>query len=113
MLRYLVALAVATAIIGGGVLFVRSTFGEIEGDFEQFRQQLKDQKTAGTLPKQWENTDLDKLKYTDFGMLVSTSMQIRLDIAAWLTGFWYVFVPLVILVCIGAAHLAGRVFGKV
>ena len=110
MLRYIIALIVATLIIGGGVVFVRSTFGELNN---QLRQQLRAQKAAGTLPVRLQNTDVDRVTVgDDFAMQVSTDMQIRLDIAQWLDGFWPFLVLIIMVLCVGAAWGIGRVFAK-
>ncbi len=110
MLRYGIALIVAAVIIIAGFAFVRLTYGEIEANFEQQRQRLKQQKADGTLPDHWKNVDLDTMKYTDFGMRVTRGMQIRLDLSMWLVELWFVMIPLVVAICLGAAYLLSRIF---
>jgi len=112
MLRYLIALAIAAIIIVAGIVLVRTTLLEIEADFEQHRQQLKAQKANGTLPDAWQDVDLDKIKYTDVGMKVSESLQIRLDLSMWLQDFWFVFDAFVVVVCLGGAFVWGRIFAR-
>ena len=111
MLRYGIALIVATVIILGGVVFVRMTFGEIEA---KVRQQLKRQKAEGTLPDHWKNVDLDTLKWSDFAnqfqMTLPQGLMMRLDMAMLLAGTWYVLVPLTVLLCLAAAYIWGRMF---
>jgi hypothetical protein len=112
MIRYVIALIIAALIILAGVLFVRQTYAEIETPFEQQRQKLKQQKANGTLPKEWQDVDLDTMKYSDFAMPVSTGFQIRWDLTMWLVEFWWFFIPLVAATCLGAAWLFGRVFHR-
>src|SRR5262249_39596448 len=93
-----------------GVVLVRTTFGEIESRFEQRRQQLKEQKANGTLPDELKDVDLDKIKWTDFGMQLSSNMHIRLDASMWLQDFWFLAAPFTAIVCLAGAYLWGRAF---
>ena len=109
-MRYIVALAVAAALIIGCEVLVRSTYREIESNFERQRQQLKEQKANGTLPDQWKDVDLDNMKWTEFSMQVSQNTQMKLDFSAWWVDFWYVLATLIVAVCLGGAYLWGRIF---
>ena len=111
-MRYIVALLIAGAIIVAGYLLVSTTFGEIEANVEQRRQQLKEQKANGTLPDEWKDVDLDKIKWSDFGMQLSSNMHIRLDLSMWLRDFWFVAAPFTVIVCLAGAYLWGRAFRR-
>src|SRR5260370_42528555 len=109
MRLYIVAVLIASTIIIAGIVFVRSTFGEIESRFEESRRQLKEQQANGTLPDHWKDVDLDALKFTDMQMSLPSNMQIRLDIAMLLTGFSYALAPLTVVACLGVAYFWGGI----
>jgi len=110
-LLYCFALAVACVIVGAGACFARHDHGGAKAKMEQFKQDLKDQKAAGLLPPEYEGVDLDHL---EFGMQVPSNVMIRMDIARTLADLWYIFIPLVFVLCIGFAillHLLLRALG--
>ena len=112
MIRYVTALIIAAAIILAGIVFVRRTYAGLNARFEEQRQRWKQQKADGTLPESMKDVDLDAIQLKDTGMMLTTDMQVRLDVAAWLADFWYVFIPLVVVVCLCAAYAMGRVFHR-
>jgi len=42
MRAYIAALTLAVVLIVAGIVFVRSTFGQLDSDFEQQREKLKE-----------------------------------------------------------------------
>src|SRR2546428_3112468 len=112
MLRYGIALGVAVIVILAGVLFVRRTDAEINARLEQERQQWKQQKADGTLPDAMKNVDLDALQLRDVGMTVTPGMMLWLDWAGLLAHFWYVLIPMTVVLCLGVAYLAARLSSR-
>jgi hypothetical protein len=106
-MRYIIALVVAALLIGGVVLYIRNTDRAIE---QAIRQALLNQKLAGTLPPELQGIDpqtADLSKLGDFGMKLPAALEHRLQLTYYLTDFWYIWAPLIVLVCMGAAVLFG------
>jgi hypothetical protein len=109
-MRYVIALVAAALIIGGGVLFVRQT----RQAFEQlYRHALLREQQKGTLPPELQGVDIHtadlKALGVDFGMQLPASMHRRLQWALLLSEYWYVWGPLVAMLCLAAAALYGLV----
>src|SRR5262249_8083790 len=100
MNRYIVALVTAAFIILMGFAFVWGTQSQIKAEFKRSNDDLASDPKAADL------------KYNEFNMPMSQSLQTQIDVSNWLTDFWYVLVPLVIGGCVGAAYLVGRIASK-
>ena len=109
MLRYGTALGVAAILILAGFFFVQTTVAEIKATSEQPRQRLKQQKADGTLPEHLKDADLDTV---EFGMQVTPRMHRRINVSLLLADWWYIFIPLVVAMCLGAAFLLGRFLNR-
>jgi hypothetical protein len=101
---YVVASVVASLIILAGALFIRHTQRSIE---QQIRQTLRDSKERGELPPELQGVDLDTVPLSDFGFPLSRRDQATVAIAGLLSEYWYVWVPLIVVLCFGVAALAG------
>lgn len=109
-LHYVIALIVACVIIAVGVAFVRQTWNEMR---TRFKQGAAMKKPGGQPLTAAAEADLDALFDSgSFGVTLPTSMQVRLDISQWLESFWFVFVPLTFMVCLGAAAVFGWLRGR-
>ena len=99
-------LVVAVLIILAGVLFVRQTYRSLN----QFvRQTFKQQKAAGTLPPEFQDVDTDTVdRLPDMQMSLPHPWETRLKMAMWIEDYWYLLAPLVVIVCLGVAALAGK-----
>ncbi len=105
--RYVIALAVAALLIAGGALYARLTFRSFEA---QVRRSLRQQQEAGTLPPELQGADIDAVNVWDggFQMKLTRGQEAWLQAALVLADLWYVWAPLVVGLCLGAAALAGR-----
>lgn len=104
--RYVIALIAAVLVIGGGIVFVQSTYsfqGEI---LERLKQDLKRQKQAGQLPDQVTDERIDRLTLEEVYVPLTQNQMIRIDITNLLINFWYLWIALVILVCLLLARLS-------
>jgi hypothetical protein len=106
-MRYVVALVVAALLIGGVVLYIRQTDRVLE---QAIRQALMKQQQAGTLPPELQGVDLQTVNLKEMGgfqMSLPVGLEQRLKLSLMLTDFWYVWGPLVVVICLGAASLVG------
>lgn len=110
-MRYAIALVVAVLLIAAGALFVRLTFRSFEA---KVRESLRQQQQAGTLPPELQGADIESVNVWQSDMMVKVPRgeQARLEAAMLLSDTWYIWAPLVLAVCLGAAALAGRRRGR-
>jgi hypothetical protein len=101
---YVLASVVALLIIGAGALFIRHTQRSVE---QQFRQALRHMKEKGELPPELQGVDLDTVPPSHFGIPLSRRDQATVAIAGLLFEYWYVWIPLIVVLCFGVAALAG------
>jgi hypothetical protein len=107
-MRYVIATVVSAMLIGGVVLYIRQTSRLIE---QTMRRALLKQQLAGTLPPELQGVDIqtaDLSKLGDFGMTVPAALMRRIRMTMALTDWWYIWGPLVLIVCFGSAALFGR-----
>jgi hypothetical protein len=107
-MRYAVALVVAAAITGCLIFYVRRTDRVIE---QAIRQMLAKQQQAGTLPPELQDIDprtADLGKLGDFQTSLPRGIERRVKLSYWLAGYWFVWVPLVVVLCLGVASMVGR-----
>jgi len=97
-----VAFVVAGIIIGTGALFAWANHDIIE---RTVRQGLKLQQQQGELPPDLQNADIDKFDLEDREIAVElpSGILLRNDIALLLSNLWYLWAPVVLLICFGAA----------
>jgi len=101
--QYAIWLGVALLIIVGGLIFCWLTTRSLN---QQLRQGLGQEKAAGRLPPEWRDIDPEKAdpsKLGDFMMKLPWGLETRLQISYWLTDLWYVWSPLVVLICLAIA----------
>ncbi len=99
MIRYGIALVVATLIIALGAAFVNQTQQAVE---QPFRKALRDAKAAGTLPAE---IDPETAQLRDFGVEVSPELMHRLQIAHLLIQWRYALIAIVVVGCLGIARV--------
>jgi hypothetical protein len=109
MLRYGIALVVAALVVLAGFVFVRSTYAEIRSKFKQGVTARAAREGRPLTPAQEAELDAE-FDRGNFGMTLPSGMMIRLDLSMWLAEFWYILIPLVVLACLAAAFLLGRIF---
>jgi hypothetical protein len=97
---------VATILIAAGFAFSWLT---VRAFHAQVRQTLREQKAAGKLPAELQDIDPETWDSSkiDFQMKLPRGMETRLQIVFWLTDLWFVWVPLVFILCFIAAMLMG------
>ena len=103
--RYAIAFAVAGALIGCGFaigIYLR------HGVLAEIRQTFREQEAAGTLPAELRNVDIDSVDFTDFGLEVSEGTMFKAAIAEWLLVGWMIWVPVVVVACLGIAAILSR-----
>jgi hypothetical protein len=108
-LRYILAIVVALLLIGLGALYVRLTLRSLEG---QVRQALRQQQLNGELPPELQGVDVETAEISDFQMKVPPGVQFRLELAHFLTEYWYVGVVIVVAGSLAVAALVGRWIGR-
>lgn len=105
LLRYIIAVIVACVLTAGGFGVAASLK---QGILKGIRQGLREQKVAGTLPPELQNLDLDTWVPGDVGIQVSSSAMKRMAAAEFILNGWFVWVPLVIAICLGTTALFSR-----
>src|SRR5262245_6026433 len=105
--QFLIWLAVAAALIGAGIIYTKLTFRSFEA---QARETLRRLQQAGTLPRAWQGIDVETVDIWHLGMQLRAppEWETRLPIAFLLADYWYVWVAVVLVVCLGAAALPAR-----
>jgi hypothetical protein len=105
---YVISLLAGLLLIGCGVAFVWLTQNTVKRHFDQEKQKLIASQAAGQLSAEWKGVDIEKLELSQLSMKVPSDLSLRLDIADFLSAFWYVLVPLTLVVCFGIAFLMSR-----
>jgi hypothetical protein len=100
VLPYVVAALAAAAIIAAAFAYASHTRSAF---VESLRQDLRDAKAAGTLPAEMQDVDIEKLDLADMGIEVTPGQMRRLSIADFIDEIWYLWAPMVLLVCFGIA----------
>lgn len=68
------------------------------------RQQLKDLEQAGQLPPKYQGVDLDTVTPpANLGTELPTGMKRRIQLADFIISFWFIWAPLIMIVCVGTA----------
>jgi hypothetical protein len=103
-MRYVIALIGAAVIIGGVTLYIRQMPGSIE---EAVRQKLREAERAGKLPPEFQGVDIESpdLRLPDFALRLPAEADERVQLAMFLSDYWFVWAPLVVAVCVGLAAL--------
>src|SRR4051812_8312896 len=104
-MRYGVALLVAVLVIATGGLFAWLTIREVEGEL---RNSLRRQQEAGELPPELQGVDIESVDIRQFAMKLPPEQEGRLALAQGLAGLWYIWAPLVVILCLAVAALVGR-----
>jgi hypothetical protein len=105
-------LGVAVILIAAGFAFSWLTVRDFHA---LIRQSLRERKAAGTLPAEWQNIDpetVDISKLGDFQMRIPSGMESRLQMSLLLSDFWYVWSPVVVVLCLAMAKMTGRRVSK-
>lgn len=100
-LHYIIAAAAALVIIAGGFVvaeLARRSF------LDDVREGLLAAEADGTLPA---GIDIENPDLTDMGLEVTDEMTQKLVVSDLLFGLWFVWAPLVLVACFGAAALLG------
>jgi hypothetical protein len=58
---------------------------------------------AGTLPARWQGRDIDSIPPSATGIELSSDVRYRVQIADFIVSFWFIWAPLIMIVCIGTA----------
>jgi hypothetical protein len=105
---YVIASALAIAIIGAGILVTRRSEREVADRFQQLKTEMKANKAAGILSPDMSDAEIDNLELRDVGMPMPSGLHTRVDLTRWMTSFWYVLIPLVLVMCLGGAFIVNR-----
>ena len=87
------------------MLYVLQTKAALQS---QVRADLRQMKADGTLPPELENLDIDTADFEGWDVEVSEGMMLRAEIANALAGLWFVWIPLVVSVCLAVAYVTGK-----
>ncbi len=101
LIRYGLATVTCCILIAGAFAYAshaRTTF------LAEFRQSLREAKETGELPPELENVDLETVTPEGFDIEVTQSQMTRLLVGDVITGFWFIWVPLIIAICFGTAY---------
>jgi hypothetical protein len=97
--QYIIASAGALVIIAGGFAaaeLARRSF------LDDVRERLRAAEVDGTLP---DGIDPENPDLSDLGLEVTPEMMQKLAVSDFLFGLWFVWTPLVLVACFGAAAL--------
>jgi hypothetical protein len=101
-----VAFFVGCLLTAGGFAFCVRTQQAV---LESIRQKIRDEKIAGKLAPELQDVDIETfIPGDDFGVELSKGMVRRLAFADFLQGLWFIWVPALFALCIGAGALCGR-----
>lgn len=104
-MRYLIAVTIAGLVIAGLWVFWWWNHDLVE---RQVRQQLRQDKEQGKLAPEFQGVDIETLDLSNYSVRVSRDVMGRANAARFLGGTWYLWMPAVLLMCLGAAALIGR-----
>jgi hypothetical protein len=93
-MRYVVAMVVAFALVGLGLVFV---------GYSHFIVRQKAQEEARL---RGENSDVDANQLHDFGTELSPAQLLCVTIANLMATFWFVLIPATIAICLAIAAMA-------
>jgi hypothetical protein len=111
-MRYPVGILVAVLLVAAGWWFVQSTRSTVQARFEQYKSELKAQRDAGQLPREFRDVDIDNLQPSQVGVQVSSSEQTRLGIAEALSEHAYIFVALALVMCLAVVVVIDLLRGR-
>jgi hypothetical protein len=99
-----IAFVAASIIIAMGAFFAWANRDIVE---RTIRQGLKTQQQQGKLPPELQNADIDRIDLDDLEIDVELTPGIlfRHDMAVFFSEVWYIWVPVVLLLCFGTAAL--------
>jgi hypothetical protein len=100
MNRYL-----AAAMIAGLLSASALAYGsQIRADFyERLRESFRQSKADGA--PELANVDIDTMQMSDFGIELSRKEIRKIQFAELIQGGWFVWMPLLLVLCLGAAYL--------
>jgi len=104
-MRYVVALIVALVVIGAGAIFVQTTTQGLRG---RMLPSLEAARARGTISEEQYRDALAQESVKGFGIELPPREIVRLKVADYLSGFWFVLAPLAIALCLAVAHLTRR-----
>lgn len=100
--RYGIALAVASLVIGASALYVRQVERSVE---QRIRQALREAKAAGQLPPE---IDPEQTDFADFGVNLPASITRRIKLAHFFIAWRSVLISLALLGSLGVARILRR-----
>lgn len=75
---------------------------------DQFHQSLHKAAAAGELPNELRGMDLDNVPLEGFEIKVGSGVLFRRELSTAINRLWYLWIPVIFVICIGTAHVAGR-----
>lgn len=108
-MRYFIAIGVAALLSAAGAVFVWHTHFSVG---ERVRQNLRSMQQSGQVAPELRGVDPNTVRLEDLDVKLTSSEMTRLDLAEFLTVFWYVLVPFCLALCVGAAFVIGKLRGR-
>jgi hypothetical protein len=68
-----------------------------------FRETLRSAQAAGRLPPEMHGQDVETMPLSDMGIELSGNLRYRVQLMQFITGFWFIWAPLIMIGCIGTA----------
>jgi hypothetical protein len=112
MFPYLIAVGIASLLIGLGALFIIHTKQQLNQHLTEQKTLLKQQAAEGKLPPEWQGVNIDAIELSQLQMQLPPDLHARLDIADALSDWWFVLIPIVVGVCLLVAFLGKRLLSS-
>lgn len=105
---YVVAGIASMLLILGGWYFVRTSERLLLSQFEEHKQQLREMRDVGKLPRELQGVDIDAMELEHMAIKLPRGLEERLEVAHLFQSYWFVLAPLAFAICFGVAWVAGK-----
>lgn len=99
---FTIAIIVAGAIIAGAFAFSSAVRRELK---REVRRMLRNARDAGQLPPDFDDEAIERGELSDIGVVMSSSNMRKLSLAEFVERMWFVWVPIVLVTCLGVAAI--------
>ena len=103
-MRYWIALLIAVLMIAGLATFAWVTIRQTEA---RIRAALRQRQEAGELSPALQGMDIDRADLSDFNMKLPSAEEGKLAFARAIASLWFIWAPVVVVLCISVAVLIG------
>ena len=108
-MQYRIALVCAAIIIISGLLYSWITKRQVES---QIRGSLRQLKESGELPPELRDVNIETADIRSFSVKLLANQVAMLSFAQLISNYWFVWIPAIIVLCLGMAALIASFAGK-